>query len=463
MSAEITEREGALRLKVEESERILEGLEADLRAIDGQLESLAERQHHYDLLARILSSLDELDEAGAAHLFWSESAPDGEHEQIAYARRNIEEFGEQISRVEADRAAIVDRIHEQDSELDYLHYDMRDLLEEQESRDNEWLVEREADDQPATIQIMPWSRGSEEDQRSRRSVGTSLAASLAIAFILSMIAIPLPDKTEELELPERLASLVREDRLPPPPPPVQEPDIPDEEIPDPEVPEEASEELVPELAEQPAVADVAEPDSREQVRSRGILAFSDSFASRADRTTAAQLGSQARVSNAGVDSVGRPERMMVSTDAPGSSGGINLADISRDVGGSGDGLGGVAVTRVASTIGAGDGPDRPLAGGVSAGRTDEEIQIVFDRYKAALYRLYNRELRRDPRLRGQLVLQLTIEPDGSVSMCELYSSDMDAPALAEQVVQRVSTFDFGAKEDIVAVTIIYPIDFVPAA
>ena len=207
----------------------------------------------------------------------------------------------------------------------------------------------------------------------------------------------------------------------------------------------------------------AEPDSREQVRSRGILAFSDSFASRADRTTTAQLGSQARVSNAGVDSVGRPERMMVSTDAPGSSGGINLADISRDVGGGGDGLDGVAVTRVASTIGAGDGPARPLASGVAAGRTDEEIQIVFDRYKAALYRLYNQELRRDPTLRGQLVLRLTIEPDGTVSSCELYSSDMDAPALAGQVVQRVSAFDFGAKEDIVAVTIIYPIDFVPAA
>ena len=42
-----------------------------------------------------------------------------------------------------------------------------------------------------------------------------------------------------------------------------------------------------------------------------------------------------------------------------------------------------------------------------AGRTDEEIQIVFDRYKAALYRLYNRELRKDPTLRGQIDAQLT--------------------------------------------------------
>ena len=88
---------------------------------------------------------------------------------------------------------------------------------------------------------------------------------------------------------------------------------------------------------------------------------------------------------------------------------------------------------------------------------------MFDRYKAALYRLYNRELRKDPTLRGQLVIRLTIEPDGSVSLCELHSTSMEAPLLADQVIDRVRTFDFGAKEDIVAITIIYPIDFLPAA
>jgi len=58
---------------------------------------------------------------------------------------------------------------------------------------------------------------------------------------------------------------------------------------------------------------------------------------------------------------------------------------------------------------------------------------------------------------------LIIEPDGSVSFCVMQSSDMNAPMLAEQVIERVIGFDFGAKEDIVAVTIIYPIDFLPAA
>ena len=106
--------------------------------------------------------------------------------------------------------------------------------------------------------------------------------------------------------------------------------------------------------------------------------------------------------------------------------------------------------------------NRPLSSGPGPSRTDEEIQIVFDRYKAALYRLYNRELRRDPTLQGKMILRLTIEPDGSVSFCQLQSTDMNAPDLSAQVVDRVKTFDFGAKE-VPAVTIVYPIDFLPAA
>ena len=48
-------------------------------------------------------------------------------------------------------------------------------------------------------------------------------------------------------------------------------------------------------------------------------------------------------------------------------------------------------------------------------------------------------------------------------MCQIQSSDMDAAVLAERVVARVRNFDFGAKEDIVAITIVYPIDFLPSA
>jgi outer membrane biosynthesis protein TonB len=316
--------------------------------------------------------------------------------------------------------------------------------------------------------VMPWQRRGEEDRRYRRSLGSSLATSFILAILIGSIAIPIPDKSKKIELPERMAKLVYE-ALPPPAPtpaPIVDEEIPEPEPePEPELAEETPPELVPESSEEPRVAEVQEPDIKEQVKSKGILAFRDSFASRSSLRPSTQLGSQARLNSAGENAVGRTERAMVTTNAPGSSGGINLASISRDVGGGGPGMGGVAVSRVSSSIGnGGDGfGDRPLSGGALAGRTDEEIQIVFDRYKAALYRLYNRELRKNPTLRGQVIIKLTIEPDGSVSFCALQSSDMNAPVLTEQVVDRVTTFDFGAKEDISAVTIIYPIDFLPAA
>src|SRR5437016_1578676 len=228
----------------------------------------------------------------------------------------------------------------------------------------------------------------------------------------------------------------------------------------------------------------AKPESK--VGKAGILAFKDKVASLARDTVVVPLGADAR--HVAADDVGQSSsRSMLTSNTPGSSGGINVASLSRSVGGGGGGgggggngiggvggrgtgaggsggggIGGVGVGRAVSPIAPITGADRPKArGGPGAARTDEEIQIVFDRYKASFYRLYNRELRNNPALKGQMVLRLTIEPDGSVSMGVLQSTDMDAPDLATQVVSRVKTINFGAK-DVPAVTIVYPIDFLPA-
>jgi hypothetical protein len=225
---------------------------------------------------------------------------------------------------------------------------------------------------------------------------------------------------------------------------------------------------------------------KEKVGKSGILAFKDKFASLARDKVAPRLGADARVGAA--DDVGRPSSLSsLSTSSPGTSGGINVASLNRSVGGGGGGGGGggtgsggrggssgsgngggsgvgVQVGRATSSIAAIGGSDRPKSrAGQGNSRTDEEIQIVFDRYKASFYRLYNRELRNSPTLQGQMVLKLTIEPDGSVSMCVLQSTDMDSPDLGAQVVSRVKTMNFGAKEGVQAVTIVYPIDFLPAA
>ncbi len=459
--------ERGLQERIGLEEQKLAGLQAALGGVDGELKALAGERERYELVETICGSLDRLEELDAATLFWGEGVDPAERAgRIARVREGAAAFRERLDEVEARRAGLVADIEQQGGVLDWLDDELWELKEEEERRLAEWVVEREPDELPFRRLVMPWARGGEEDLRYRKSLLGTVAASILVAVLLGLIDLPIPERDELTELPERIAKIIEKQApLPPPKAVIEEPEP--EVPPEPEEPlvaEEQPPEELPEVVQPPAQVAETPAAPKEAARSKGILAFRDSFAKRAQAGPSARLGAQARIGNAGDAAVGRPQRAMVTTQAPGSSGGINLADISRDVGGGagGQGIEGVAVTQVASSIGGDGSADRPLAGGPSAGRTDEEIQIVFDRYKAALYRLYNRALRRDPTLRGQLVLRLTIEPDGSVSMCQLQSTDMRAPDLADQVVARVQGFDFGAKEDIVAMTIVYPIDFLPA-
>jgi len=464
-NTDISDDERAILEEISRSEAELDDLEATLRAADGRLAALEHQRGRYEALARVCEAVERLESLDASELFWGENGSVQRADRLDHARRQVERFEAEIEAAERDRQSILANIDDQNIELDSLDTHLRDAMEEEERRRAEWIVENEPRELAYREQVMPWARREEEDKRFRLALVAALVIGLLLGWLLPLIDLPIPLRDKLTEVPERVANVIRQDLPEPEPvvPVVPEPVI-DETEPEPVEPEQQLvEEAVETPTEPPAVvADVEQPGASETAQPRGILAFRESFATAALDRPNARLGSEARVREAGESSVGRPERAMVTTSAPGSSGGINLSSISRDVGGGGPGIAGVEVSQVASTIGTGEGPDRPLSAGLTAGRTDEEIQIVFDRYKAALYRLYNRELRRDPTLRGQIVLTLTIEPDGSVSMCEVQSSDMNAPDLAEQVVNRVRGFDFGAKEDVAAVTIVYPIDFLPA-
>jgi TonB family protein len=302
----------------------------------------------------------------------------------------------------------------------------------------------------------------------RKSLGGSLLVAALAALLLPLVKIPALDSMQVEPVPERIVRFIELDQhrpAPPPPAPIEQPKPKEKE---PLVAQEKPTEK-PKAEPKPEEPKPVE-SARQRAQAAGVLAFRESLATIAERRPDTRLGAQARIGNTGERNSGPPERSLITSLAPGGSGGINTAAFSRNVGGDGGGGGalqGVEVGRIADAIGGSprgaNGPGASGSGdGALAGRTDEEIQIVFDRYKAALYRLYNRELRNDPSLRGQMVLRLTIEPDGSVSMCKLQSSDMNAPELSAQVVERVKTFDFGAKE-VPAITIVYPIDFLPAA
>lgn len=434
--------------------------------IERELAGVLENGRDYQELAGVCDTLEGMIDRGALELFWGPYTGQATaREQLDAARAEVEGFRRRVADLEAQHQAALNEVAEYGDQLDELVYGLHEVEQLQESRQREWLVERDEDTLPTRLIAMPWMRGFEDDRRFRNTLVGSLAASLLLGLLIPLIDIPIPERDEVIEIPERFARFIREERQPPlavrdPVPQETEPQEPEPES-EPEEPE-VTDKLVPET--QVAVApSEPEPSAKERVASKGILAFRDNFSSLKSSRPAARLGADASLSNEGAAAVGLPQRNMVAAQGSESSGGINLASISRDVGGGGVALSeGVELARVASSIDGGGPNDRPRSAGVASGRTDEEIQIVFDRYKAALYRLYNRALRQDPTLKGQMVLRLTIEPDGSVSLCNVQQSDMGAPDLAQQVASSVSGFQFGPK-DVPPVTILYPIDFLPTA
>ena len=369
-------------------------------------------------------------------------------------------IGEWFSHMEGRQAALRAQVRRCNDAIEALERALFEVQYEEEQLSYEWEIEREVDEKPRKA-LLAWIYSGEDDKRFRKSTAIALLMTLLLSAVISQLTLPPLIADNGQQVPQRVVRLLMEEKPTPPPPPI-------------EVPKPKVRELEKKPIEQPVQVAKAEPKVEElapkepEAKEQGILAFRERLAAAKDEQVTGKLGLQARIDNSDYNSSGRAQRSMLTTSAPGSSGGINLASISRGVGGTpgqGGGMAGVQVTRASSAIAAVGTPggDRPLSNEAgTAGRTDEEIQIVFDRYKSALYRLYNKELRRDPTLRGQVILKLTIEPDGSVSFLELQSTDMNAPALVQQVLERVRTFDFGAK-DVAAITIVYPIDFLPAA
>lgn len=299
---------------------------------------------------------------------------------------------------------------------------------------------------------LAWSVSEEEDQRYRRILKRTLQVILALAILLTLLPVPKLARQEVEELPPRLAKLMLERQTPPPPPVVKAPE-PEAKKPDAKKPEVKKQEV----PKKPNVE-----AARAKAERSGLLAFKDELSDLRSVSTSKldkQQLAKGPVLAPGPSGKG-PERSLITSNATSGSGGINTAKLSRDTGGGG--LGSRSTGTVASPVGGGGGDGKLTRGGSGkASRSLEEIKLVFDRNKGAIYSIYNRALRTDPSLQGKVVLKLTIAPSGQVLDCQVVSSELRNPELERKLLARIKQFDFGAKAvDTLVVT--YPIDFVPS-
>ena len=309
---------------------------------------------------------------------------------------------------------------------------------------------------------LPWTSGKGQERKFQRLLGLVFLITLVLGVVWPFIPTPEPDPNEIEEIPPRIAKLLLEQKPPPPPPPKPKEPEPEPE-PEPEVEPEKVVENEPEPEPEPIPEPEPEPDRTEIAREQAqaaFMPFAEDLADLVDQDLLEKVADE-RPLTASVGQAQRNERSMITSKVGTASAGINTANMSRNTGGTG--IAARTTTKIASPV-----ADIAPAGGArrtgtsgKASRSREEIELVFDKNKGAIFALYNRALRNDPSLEGKLVLRLTIAPNGAVTFCEVVSSELGDAELERKLVQRVKLFRFEAK-DVEPITTTKPIDFFPA-
>lgn len=291
---------------------------------------------------------------------------------------------------------------------------------------------------------LPWESDPEDQRRLRRPLTAGLLLFVLFGLILPFIHLPKLTEAPAEAVPERLARLMVEEKAKPPPPVVEQPKPKPETKP----------------VEAPKPVDRA-AEARKKAQHSGLLKFQDELADLRQNVDLTSLGQTKNLQGVvGQDS--HAERSLIASKAGGASAGITTASASRGFGTGAGSLTGHDTTVVNSRIAAAGTPGNIAKGGSGKlSRSQEEIALVFDRNKGAIYALYGRALRDTPDLQGKLVLEFTIAPSGEVTECHIVSSELKDTDLERKIVARVRLFRFEAK-DVAAITTTKPIEFVPA-
>lgn len=295
---------------------------------------------------------------------------------------------------------------------------------------------------------LPWEGDPESSGRFRRFVVIGLIVFALMGVLIPVLKFPEPRESAAEAVPERLARIMVEEKPPPPPPP-----------PPPVVEPPPRPTTTPQPTPQP-VDRVAE--ARRKAEQTGLMRLRDELEDlRRDFANEPAAQTQNLTGAVGADS--KAERSLIASKAGSGSSGVQSTSSSRGFGSGAGSLTGHATTSVNSrvaAIGSGTAATRTGVSG-KASRSQEEVELIFDRNKGAIYALYTRALRERPELQGKMVLEFTIAPSGEVTACRVVSSELNDPELERRIVARVRLIRFEAK-DVEAFTATKPIEFFPS-
>jgi TonB family protein len=308
---------------------------------------------------------------------------------------------------------------------------------------------------------LPWV-DHQEDRSFRRIMIVTLLLFLGAGVVLNTIKLPEVVQKNLVDVSPRLAKLILEkQKIKPPPPKKEKPKEAKKKEPEKkkEKPKEKKKEKPKEKKKE-----VKKPDAREVAKKSGLIALSDeledlrqSFALDDVLKLPQQTSGKQEVKVATASD-------LLTSSAQKTSGGIKTDTLNRTI--KTNELTQRQTTRVESKIEA-DGKKLAKAStsksqqGTSAQRSADEIERVFQQNKGGIFNIYNRALRKNPSLAGQVVVELTIAPGGQVTAVKILSSELADEALERKLMLKIKKFKF-SNSSVAEITVTYPIDFLPS-
>ncbi|MBU2114407.1 MAG: AgmX/PglI C-terminal domain-containing protein [Gammaproteobacteria bacterium] len=263
---------------------------------------------------------------------------------------------------------------------------------------------------------------------------------LIVAVVVPALSVPERSRQLQEQLPPQLARVLLEERKAPPPP---EPEPQPEQVVEPPKPESKPVEATPEQVK---------PDpqqARAQAEQAGLMAMRDDLAA---LRQSFQLNNTApQVKSSGQQQATQVERNLLRNEANKKFASAQAAAVAGDIARSqlaDTGTTALAETELKGLSATGRKDAKPRSAdansGGGQGRPEAEIRRVLEANKSSLYTLYSRALRSNPLLKGKVVFELVINPDGSLADVSIVRSELNDSKLERQLMLRLRGVNFGA-------------------
>ena len=284
--------------------------------------------------------------------------------------------------------------------------------------------------------VLPWADAAEEKGRFRLILWSFVAVTLILGVIVPNIELPEIERKQLEKLPPQLARVIQKKKeLPKPKPkPKVEKKVEEKPKPKPEVkpkPKPKPEiKPKPKPKPKPVPKKKRSPEKVKKAKAKAKKLLGNTTKQFADMRKSMKSMMPSLASNKGLTRKGNSavkSGSVINKNLAGkTSGGVNVAALSRDTGG--QALGSRDTTEIEEVAVIAQATEE-----VSGKRSKEELRIAMGALQPAFDTAFQRALRKDPTIEGMILLNVVVEPEGNVSSCTVAESELNNKKLERKI------------------------------